>query len=158
MCFGDMKNPNMKPRTGTDAGATGPRRAGTWEHLGKGGPFSQHLTAFSHFTPGISHLCPLKSTQVVDFPYMCNVSIFWGGAENSRISGRGIQAELGTKMGKWSAGVLEYWGRKKASGSGEHGGRVRICAKKVPDCWGKVHTDQGRGYAIVRIFTGGSLF
>jgi hypothetical protein len=99
-------------------------------NAGKGGQKVGKRTGFSHFAPGISHLYPPDSMQVVDFPRTCNVSIFWGEAGNSRISGRGMAKQslepiwgrandgetetqrepgLGTGMGK---GGWEYWRRR----------------------------------------------
>ena len=86
-------------------------------------------TGFSRIGPALTRFFPHKSMQVVDFPRMCNVSIFWGGTRNSGISGRGIQTELGTKIGKWGAGVLG----KKAAGIGECGfarKKLRIVTRK----------------------------
>src|SRR5258706_3155375 len=102
LCFDNMKNANKKPGTKTETNVTGQRRAGTQAQLGKDGLGAGKRTAFSHFAPGISHLYPLNSTQVVDFPRMCNVSIFWGRAKNSRISGRGM---IGRGMAKRGLGT-----------------------------------------------------
>src|SRR6266404_9906123 len=65
--------------------------AGTMEKrvdVGKGGCEIEKWRSFSHFETAFSHLFPHKSTQVVDFPHLSGVSIFWGGTQNSRISGR----------------------------------------------------------------------
>src|SRR5258708_36899386 len=58
--------------------------------VGKGGCEIGKWRSFSHFETVFSHLFPRFSTQVVDFPRMTVVSIFWGGTQNSRISGRGM--------------------------------------------------------------------
>src|SRR6267154_322488 len=77
-------------------------RPGKRVHLGKGGRRAGKWTGFSQ-------LFPYNSTQVVDFPRICSVSIFSGGVKNSRISGRGMigrgmemegQAGLGSNVGK----------------------------------------------------------
>src|SRR5882724_1407418 len=71
------------------------------------------------------------------------------------------QAELGTRMGN---GVPEYW---SIGGEGHRNRPVRwakLCGKSCgflrifPRCFTKVRTDQGRGYAILRIVTGKALF
>jgi len=93
----------MKPRTETEAVAAGrkavgggKRWSGMWVNLGKGGCEIEKWRSFSHLETGFSRLFPHKSTQVVDFPRMAMVSIFWEGVENSRISGRGM---IGRGMG-----------------------------------------------------------
>ena len=97
------------PRKAREANAGGKRWVGKWVDLGKGGRRAGKWTGFSQ-------LFPYNSTQVVDFPRICSVSIFSGGVKNSRISGRGMigrgmemegQAELGThrEMEYWSAGA-----------------------------------------------------
>ena len=58
------------------------------------------------------------------------------------------QAELGTKLGKLRSGA------KRGRESPRKFGLLRV----VTRCFTKVRTDQGRGYAIVRIVTGGTLF
>src|SRR5258708_28504966 len=58
--------------------------------VGKGGQEMGKWRSFSHFETAFSHLFPRFSTQVVDFPRMTVVSIFWGGNKNSRISGKGM--------------------------------------------------------------------
>jgi hypothetical protein len=60
---------------------------------------------------------------------------------------------------KWSAGVLESWANQPARWwvvdlCGKSYGLLRIVTRSFT----KVRTDQGRGYAIVRIFTGGTNF
>src|SRR5258708_30916497 len=96
-------------RKAREAGAGGKRWVGKWVDLGKGGRREGKRTGFPHLGPD-------NSTQVVDFPRICSVSIFSGGVKNSRISGRGMigrgmemegQAELGThrEMEYWSAGA-----------------------------------------------------
>ena len=73
--------------------------AGTMEKrvdVGKGGQEMGKWRSFSHFETALTRLFPHKSTQVVDFPRMAMVSIFWEGVENSRISGRGM---IGRGMG-----------------------------------------------------------
>jgi len=93
----------MKPKTETEAvaaarqvGEDGKNRFGKWVKVEKGGCETGKWRSFSHLETGFSRLFPHKSTQVVDFPRMAMVSIFWEGVENSRISGRGM---IGRGMG-----------------------------------------------------------
>ena len=44
--------------------------------MGKGGKMAGKWTGFSHFETAFSHLFPHVSTQVVDFPHICNVRTF----------------------------------------------------------------------------------
>ena len=53
---------------------------GGWEN-GKAWNFYRLATGFSHLETAISHLFPHKSTQVVDFPRICTVRLFWGCPE-----------------------------------------------------------------------------
>jgi len=65
--------------------------------VGKGGQKVGKWIGFSHLETAFSHLFPRFSTQVVDFPHLAMVSIFWGGTQNSRMSGRGM---IGRGMGR----------------------------------------------------------
>ena len=76
------------PRKAREAGAGGKRWGGKWVDLGKGGGAGNRT--------GFSHLGPDNSTQVVDFPRICMVSIFW---EVMKIVFQS-QAGLETIMGK----------------------------------------------------------
>src|SRR5882724_6033733 len=93
----------MKPRTETEAVAAGrkavgggKRWSGMWVNLGKGGCEIEKWRSFSHLETALTHLFPHKSTQVVDFPHLAMVRLFWEGAEDSRMSGRGM---IGRGMG-----------------------------------------------------------
>jgi len=80
------------------------------------------------------------------------VSEYWGaGPSSARKLWRAGQAELGTNMGR--GGVLEYWRGAMRNVTG-------CCAKvrEVSRKSTKVRTDQGRGYAMLRIVTGGTFF
>jgi len=128
------------PRKAREAGAGGKRWGGKWVDLGKGGRVAGKRTGFPHLGPD-------NSTQVVDFPRICSVSIFSGGVKNSRISGRGMigrgmemegQAGLGTSMGN---GVLECRGEAKVTG-------CYALFRESSRSFTKVRTDQARNYAI----------
>src|SRR6266404_1536983 len=67
---------------GQEAGGSGKRWTGNWVNLGKGGQEVGKWCCFSHFETVFSHLFPRFSTQVVDFPRMTVVSIFWEGTNN----------------------------------------------------------------------------
>jgi len=77
-------------------------------------------TGFSHFETALTRLFPHVSTQVVDFPCMCDVGLFHERPETAEFrQGNDRQrneAELGTSMGN---GVLEYWERR-----GQEAGRT----------------------------------
>jgi hypothetical protein len=65
----------------------GPFRAGSMEKrvtLGKCGQILGKWTGFSHLQPALTRLFPHKSTQVVDFPHLSRVRVFWEGANNQR--------------------------------------------------------------------------
>jgi hypothetical protein len=81
---------------------------------------------------------------------------------SERAKRRGFTAEPSgawNQYGKWSAGVLEYWGAEATEAScvdfrGKNYGFLRI----FPRFFTIFRTDQGRIYAILRIFTGGTNF
>ena len=58
-----------------------PRRSGMWVSLGKGGKEVGKWTGFSHLETALTRLFPHVSTQVVDFPHLSAVSLFWGSPE-----------------------------------------------------------------------------
>jgi hypothetical protein len=51
-----------------------------WE-IGKAWNFYRLTTGFSHFETPLTRLFPHKSTQVVDFPHLAMVRLFWEGHE-----------------------------------------------------------------------------
>jgi hypothetical protein len=61
-----------------EAGRGGKRWVGEWVQLGKGGWMTGKRTGFSHFETALTHLFPHNSTQVVDFPHLRVVRLFWG--------------------------------------------------------------------------------
>ena len=102
----------MKPRTETEAVAVARQagedvknRAEKRVEVGKGGCEIGKWRSFSHFETTFSHLFPHNSTQVVDFPHLAHVRLFWEGAEDSRMSGRGmIGRGIGRKPnGAWKS-------------------------------------------------------
>jgi hypothetical protein len=66
------------------------------QEVGKWCSFYRLVTGFPHFETALTRLFPHKSTQVVDFPRIEHVRLFWEGHE----IGFADQAELGTKVGK----------------------------------------------------------
>src|SRR5882724_7940104 len=73
-------------RRAREAGGGGQKagsfRTGTLEkraNLGKGGQEVEKRTGFSHFETALTRLFPHDSTQVVDFPHICNVGLSHGG-------------------------------------------------------------------------------
>jgi len=59
------------------AGGGGKKCVRKWVNLGKGGCEIGKWCSFSHFETASTRLFPLVSTQVVDFPHLRMVSIFW---------------------------------------------------------------------------------
>ena len=64
---------------GQEAGGSGKRWVGRRVNLGKGGQEIGKQTGFSHLETGSTRLFPLVSTQVVDFPHLRAVRLFWEG-------------------------------------------------------------------------------
>src|SRR5258708_38717509 len=62
---------------GPEAGGGGKRWDGKWLDLGKGGQEVGKWTGFSHLATTFSHLGPDNSTQVVDFPHLSTVRLFF---------------------------------------------------------------------------------
>ena len=76
------------------AGGGGKRWGGKWVQPGKGGKKVSRWTSFFHFETGFSHLSPANSTQVVDFPRIYAVRVFWKeGFHSSAESLRGQHSE-----------------------------------------------------------------
>src|SRR5258708_36497522 len=71
-----------------------------WVNLGKGGCEIGKWCSFSHFETALTRLFPHKSTQVVDFPHLAMVSIFWEEGFHRRGAETQRQAEMGTKVGR----------------------------------------------------------
>src|SRR5258708_6219387 len=55
----------------------GKRWAGKRVDLGKGGQKASKWTGFSHFETALTRLFPQVSTQVVDFPLLSRLRVFW---------------------------------------------------------------------------------
>ncbi len=75
--------------------------AGTMEKrvdVGKGGCEIGKWCSFSHFETVFSHLFPCFSTQVVDFPHLGVVSIFWEEGFHRRDAETQSQEETGTNQ------------------------------------------------------------
>src|ERR1700680_14155 len=66
-------------------GAGGQRRGGTWVNLAKGGPAVGKRTGSAHIAPGTTRLCPDKSSQVVDFPHLSAVRVFWEALKSGKM-------------------------------------------------------------------------
>jgi len=97
----------MKPRTETEAVAAGleagedvKNRAEKRVEVGKGGCEIGKWRSFSHFETVFSHLFPCFSTQVVDFPHLAHVRLFWEEGFHRRGAETQRQAEMGTKVGR----------------------------------------------------------
>jgi len=59
----------------------GKRWVGRWVISTLSGHKAGKWCSFSHLETGLTHLFPHKSTQVVDFPHICTVRLFWGSPE-----------------------------------------------------------------------------
>jgi hypothetical protein len=143
---------------GTNAGRLG-RTA-----VRKGGRLAGKWTGFSRFETALTHLFPQLSTQVVDFPRMYEVRVFWSSdftAESQRRRAkRGkeltanhmkLASQARHEMG--APGEL-FAGAKR----GQESARKFGLFHEVTRSFTKVRTDQARNSAIVRIITGGTSF
>ena len=90
---------------GQKPGSFRTRTMGKRVDVGKGGLEMGKWTGFSHFETALTRLFQHDSTQVVDFPHLAHVRLFWGGAEDSRMSGRGMNGRgIGRKpSGAWKS-------------------------------------------------------
>jgi hypothetical protein len=82
------------------AGGSGKKCVRKWANLGKGGCEIGKCCSFSHFETALSRLFPQLSTQVVDFPHLAVVRLFWEKGFHRRDAETQRQEEMGTKMGK----------------------------------------------------------
>jgi hypothetical protein len=97
----------------------------------KSGRLAGKWTGFSHFATALTRLFPRKSTQVVDFPRMYDVSVFWGRSKKEPPRHEGTEAG-------------ETWNQ------GGYGGE-NLCKKLriVTHCYGKVR-EVSRKFAQIR--------
>jgi hypothetical protein len=72
---------------GRRAGGGGQGRAGKWVILSKGGKMVGKRTGLAHIAPAFSHLGPDESLQVVDFPHLTHVRLFWEALESGQANG-----------------------------------------------------------------------
>src|SRR5882724_7867169 len=79
------------PRRGLDVGGGGKRWVGKRALLTLSGQEAGKWCGFSHFETTLTHLFPHKSTQVVDFPRICTVRLFWGSPEMVATDGTPIK-------------------------------------------------------------------
>jgi hypothetical protein len=163
MCENPNKEPMnlMKSGTEPETGASGRTRAETLGYPGASGregsksPGSAHLnerkTAFARLGP--------PSPTLIFFAAQTQPNFEQG---NDR-QGNG-QAELGTNMRRGETTETQRHGGKPTKQSEARGASADLCGKSygllrvVTRKCAKVRTDQARKSAIVRIYTGGSLF
>ena len=93
-------------RSGRKTGGDGKRWVGKRAFPTLSGQEIGKWIGFSHFETAFSHLFPHKSTQVVDFPHLAHVRLFWEEAEDSRMSGRGMNGRGIEMKAKRSLEVL----------------------------------------------------
>jgi hypothetical protein len=151
------------------------RCVGKWVQVGKGGCETGKRRSFSHFETALTRLFPHKSTQVVDFPRMYEVRVFRGWGKKEPLRHEGTEAyetwnqggDGGEKLCKkirivWLPKPATRWAPQWSCSL------ARNVVAKSPRKFGlfhessrsyaKVRTDQGRGYAMLRIVTGKSNF
>ena|SRR6266478_3025822 len=63
---------------GREAGGGWKGRAGKWDYLRKSWSVVGKRTGFAHLITAFTHLGPDNSTQVVDFPHLSVVRVFFG--------------------------------------------------------------------------------
>jgi len=92
-------------RSGRKTGGDGKRWVGKRAFPTLSGQMVGKWCSFSHLETALTRLFPHVSTQVVDFPHLAHVRLFWEGIEDSRISGRGmIGRGIGRKPnGAWKS-------------------------------------------------------
>ena len=127
---------SARPTT-SEAGSYGQRWVGKWANLGKGGRLAGEWTGFSHFETPLTRLFPLDSTQVVDFPLLSQLRVFW-----LRVEGGG---------GQWTVDNWQWIansGNESNRTNGTNLARSRCKALRIVA--GKC--------AMLRIVTGGDIF
>ena|SRR5882724_12628992 len=87
-------------RWGLKAAGNGKRRLGSRSFTALSGWEIEEWCGFSHLEIAFSHLFPGFSTQVVDFPRMAHLSIFWEERFHHRDTEAQSQKELETKVGR----------------------------------------------------------
>jgi len=136
------------------AGGDGKRWVGRRVDLGKGGQKVGKWTGFSHFETALPHLFPHDSTQVVDFPHICSVRLFQERSVTAEFRQGNDRQRNGAKSklgGVWLGGLVVCELLRVVT---RCFAKVREVSRKST----KVRTDQGRGYAMLRIVTGGTFF
>jgi hypothetical protein len=102
-----MKNSNKEPMKLTksriqepEAGGGGQRRVGTWVRPGLSGQEVGKQPGFAHIAPASTRLGPDNSTQVVDFPRIESVGLFWGRCEMLATDGTPIKHGWGQTLNR----------------------------------------------------------
>jgi hypothetical protein len=148
--------------TGTVMAETGQWRAAMRVQPGKGGQAVGKWAGFSHIEPGLTRLCPDKSTQVVDFPYMCMVRLFCGAMKSRNEKGRSLREFRGFGFFPLLRLALRTQShpdvidlvRTYPQNSSACYAKVRVVSRKST----KVRTGQARKSAMLRIVTGKTNF
>src|SRR6266404_1234245 len=86
------------PTKAREAGGGGKRRAGRRANPGLSGREMRKWTGFSHFETALTRLFPHDSTQVVDFPRMYAVRVFWKAMKWVATDGTRIKHGLGKEI------------------------------------------------------------
>jgi hypothetical protein len=108
---------------GREAGGGGKRWSGMSVELGKGGQEIGKWRSFSHFETTLTRLFPPFSTQVVDFPHLAMVSIFWEERFHRRDAETQRQARIRTNFEESKAEPQGHGGTEP-SGAWNQGGET----------------------------------
>ncbi len=87
--------------SGEDVGRGGQRWVGRWVTLGKSGRVVGIWTGFSRFKAVLAHLFLHHSTQVVDFPRICTLRLFWEAMKLEKESGMSLHGFRGFGFFPW---------------------------------------------------------
>jgi len=88
LCKETKKAAGKEPKVG----GSGKGWVGRLVYLRKGGQMAGKWTGFSHFETALTRLFPLDSTQVVDFPLLSRLRVFW------------LRVREGVVNGQWTIG------------------------------------------------------
>jgi|SRR5882672_5649503 len=122
--------------------------------VGKGGQKAGKWRSFSHLETGLTRLFPRFSTQVVDFPLLSRLRVERGGSQWAVDNWQWI-ANRGNESNRTNGTNLA---RSACKAHGRESARKCGLFHEVTRSFTKVRIDQGRGYAMLRIFTGERLF
>jgi hypothetical protein len=85
---------------GREEGGGGKRRVGKWANPGLIGPEVGKWTGSARLKRNFARLGPDDSTQVVDFPHLTHVRLFWGGMKREATDETRISTDLGKTLNR----------------------------------------------------------